>query len=130
MENNKPSRTAIAVCVSHYVLQTHDPFKRLMAKDQAAISTEVIRYFKPAMFFVLNLLRRFRPVTLLLRRVQARLATPGLSTYLIVRKRAIHDLVEDIIAREKDIQVVALAAGFDTLTYRLAKKSSPAFFRN
>lgn len=122
MKIDKPSRTAMTICLSQFVLQSHEPFKEMLSPEQVEVSKEVIKKFHPFLYHVLNFFRRFNFFIRLLGRIQARRAVTGLSSYWMIRKRAIQDAVEAVLQREKDVQVVALAAGFDTLTYRLAKK--------
>ncbi len=122
MKVDKASRTALTISLSQFVLQSHEPFKALMSTEQTTVATEVYKYFHPVLYQILNFLRPFGFFIRLLGRIQSKRAVGGLSSYWIVRKRAIQDAVEGVLKNEKDIQVVALAAGFDTLTHRLSKK--------
>lgn len=122
MKVDKPSRTALTICLSQYILQSHAPFKELLTSDQVQVAHQVLRHSYPVLLPILNLFRRFKFFIRLLGKIQSRKAVTGLSSYWMVRKKAIEDAVEEVLRKEKQIQVVALAAGFDTLTYRLAKK--------
>jgi len=122
MKVDKASRTALTICLSQFVLQSHEPFKSLVTSEQIKVATEVTKHFHPILFPILNILRPFKFFIRLLGRLQSKRAVAGLSSFWVVRKKAIFDAVDELLQKESEIQVVALAAGFDTLTYRLSKK--------
>lgn len=122
MKIDKPSRTAMTICLSQFVLQSHEPFKSMISREQVQVAREVLKQFHPFLYPFLNFFRRFNFFVLLLGRIQSRQAVTGLSSYWMIRKQAIQDAVESILQKEPGVQVVALAAGFDTLTLRLAHK--------
>lgn len=121
MKVDKASRTALTICLSQFVLQSHEPFKGLVPKEQIRVATEVIKYFHPVLYPILNFFRSFGFFIRLLGRLQKRRAVAGLSSYWVVRKKSIEDSVIALLNEDSTMQVVALAAGFDTLTYRLSK---------
>ena len=121
MKVDKASRTAHTICLSQFVLQSHEPFKSLVSTDQIRVATEVVRRLDPILFPILNFLRPFKFFINLLGRIQKRKAVAGLSSYWVVRKKSIEDSVIALLNENPNRQVVALAAGFDTLTYRLSK---------
>jgi len=117
MTADKPSITALAILRS-LVLQAQDPQRRLLLpvawnepherlltavdpKGRKWIQNARSSGFRGRLYFLEELL------------------LPGVQTHYILRKRFIEDLARHCIEKRKFTQVVNIAAGFDSLCYRL-----------
>ena len=77
MKVDKASRTALTICLSQFVLQSHEPFKSLVTIEQIKVATEVIKHFHPFLYPILNFLRSFAFFIRFLGRLQSKRAVAG-----------------------------------------------------
>lgn len=117
MTTDSPSSTATTILRS-LVLQSHDPARRpLIPSAWNDAHERLLRAVDPkgAAWIEKSKSAGFRRRLYLLER----LLLPGVQVHYILRKRFVEDLARNCIQNDEFTQVVSIAAGFDSLCYRM-----------
>ena len=120
MHNDRPSATAILILKSMAFLSFDPRLNHLVPEEVGKISAQFLetRTLNEKKFIRISKNRFLRNLIWLVERV----LLPGIILHYVLRKRYIEEATFSLIQKEEVSQIVILAAGFDSLAYRLSKK--------
>ena len=126
MYNDRPSATAILILKSMVFLLLDPRLNHLVPEEIGKISTQFLktRTLNEKKFIRISKNKFLRNLVCL----AERLLLPGIILHYVLRKRYIEEATFSIMQKGEVSQVVILAAGFDSLAFRLSEKFPKVIF--